>query len=117
MVPAHLLVHEVVRVRPAQGTDGYGNTSRDYGAAAARKAMRAWLQQDQRTEVLPDGRGITDQRWLMITNDSDVQAVDRIEWAGHPQGAVVFELDGAPEPAYSPGGFHHLEVTLQVVDG
>lgn len=117
MVPGHLLIHDIVRVRPVAGTDGYRNTTQDYGPAANRKAMRVWLQQDQRTEPLADGRDVTTQDWLLVSNDPDVKDGDRLEWAGHPSGAVVFQVDGPPEPTYSPAGFHHLEATLRIVDG
>lgn len=123
-IPDHDLVHEVVVVRPAEATDDYNNTTYDYGPAATRVTLApgsdnggAWLQQDQRSEPHPDGRDPLDQRWLMLANYSDIRGKDRIEWAGHPSGAVVFVVDGPPEPAYTPVGFHHMEVTLEIVEG
>lgn len=116
-VPDHLLVHTVTLVDPAEATDTYGNTTYDYGPAATRTTIRAWLQQDQRSETFPDGRDPLDQRWLMVTNHETVAGVDRIEWADHPSGAVVFSIDGPPEPAYTPAGFHHLEAGLRITEG
>jgi hypothetical protein len=117
MVPDHLLVHEVVKVRPVEGTDAYDNTTYDYGPAAGRTPIQAWLQQDQRLETHPDGRDPLDERWLMITNHDDVSGVDQIEWADHPAGAVTFSVDGPTEPTYTPEGFHHLEAQLRIVTG
>lgn len=116
-IPESLLPHTVTLVRPAQSADAYNNVTYSYGAGATRTEISAWLQQDQRTETFPDGRAPLDQRWPLITNHDDVRAKDRIEWADHPQGAVTFDIDGPPEPAYTPAGFHHTEATLRLVDG
>lgn len=124
-LPGRLLPHEVTIVAPATSTDSYGNTVYDYGAGASRTAARAWLQQDQRTLVTQVGADPLEERWLMATNHSPVPRRARIEWAGHPEGAVVFELDGRPGPAYNPlamaaansGDPHHTELTLKIVNG
>jgi len=117
MLPSHLLVEEVTRVRPVASTvDPYGTTW-DYGTAATRSTISAWLQQDQRTESFSDGRDVISQRWLLMTNALDIDANDRIEWDDHPAGPVIFTVDGTPEPAATPRGRDHLEVTLRVVEG
>ena len=113
-VPGRLLPHTVTRVRPATSTDIYGNTTYDYGPAANRKDMAAWLQQNNRTEPLSNGRDPLVQDWLMVTNDPDVQGYDRIEWADGP---LTFEVDGPPAPVSTPAGYHHTESTLKVVAG
>ncbi|HEY1395022.1 hypothetical protein [Roseateles sp.] len=112
-IPDTMLPHEVTVVRPATTTDTYGSQVRDYGGAATRTAgVRAWLQQDRRAEPREDGRDPLEQAWLMLTNHADVQGLDRIEWTG-----PTFEVEGPPEPAYTPAGFHHTEATLRVVTG
>ncbi|MEU6204590.1 hypothetical protein ABZ814_13495 [Micromonospora musae] len=111
-VPDSLLPHTITRVRPAQSTDAHGNTVYDYGEAAARKAMRGWVQQDRRSEPREDGRDPLEQRWLLVTNDQDIQGRDRIEWSG-----PTMEVEGPPEPVFTPAGYHHLESTLRVVAG
>ena len=116
-VPASMLPHTVTVVHPAVSSDAYNNVTYDYGAAATRAAAPAWLQQDQRTEPHPDGRDPLDQFWLMVTNYDGIAGVDRIEWADHPAGPVVFTVDGPPEPAYTPAGYHHSELTLRVTEG
>lgn len=120
-LPQALLPHSATLVRPAATTDAYGNTALDYGASATRSTITAWLQQGGAgsvggSEPREDGRDADVGTWLMVTNASDVQAADRIEWTG-PTGAVVFEVDGPPEPAYTPAGFHHTEISLRVVTG
>lgn len=121
MVPDHLLVHSVTLVRPAETTDAYNDTTYDYGPAATRTGIAAWLQQDQRTEQFRDGRDPLDERWLMVTNHADISGLDRIEWAEHPGGAVTFSVDGPTEPTYAPvsagNTLHHTEVQLRIVSG
>jgi hypothetical protein len=117
MVPDHMLPHTVTVVDPAEDTDDYGNTTYDYGVAATRTDVRAWLQQDQRSEQLRDGRDPTGEVWLMVTNHESIRSVARIEWSGHPAGAVTFKVDGRPEPAYTPSGFHHTEAQLSITNG
>jgi hypothetical protein len=116
-VPDHLLVHTVTVVDPAEVTDAYNDTTYDYGPAATRTTVKAWLQQDQRTEPARDGRDPLEERWLLVTNHSPISGLSRIEWPGHPAGAVTFQVDGPTEPAYTPAGFHHTEATLRIVEG
>lgn len=123
-VPGRLLPHTVTIVTPATSKDGYGNTVYDYGAGATRTEAAAWLQQDQRTQVVAQGADPLQQKWLMVTNASPVNRRARIEWTG-PAGAMVFELDGQPGPFYNPLAMaaaasadpHHTELTLRIVDG
>lgn len=118
-VPATLLPQTVTLVRPAVTRDEYGSDEYDYGPAATRTAITAWLQQDRRqlvTAVADEGRRTQDQRWLMVTNHPDVRALDRVEWTS-PAGLVTFETDGPPEPAFTPRGFHHSEVGLRIITG
>jgi hypothetical protein len=57
------------------------------------------------------------QRWLLMTNELDIDTNDRIEWPDHPAGTVIFAVDGPPEPVSTPRGRDHAEVTLRVVEG
>lgn len=120
-IPASLLAQTVTIVRPAVTIDAYGSQQYDYGVAATRTAAAAWLQQGAAgstgaSEPLEDGRDPLVGTWLMMTNTDDVQGHDQIEWTG-PVAAVVFEVIGPPEPAYTPVGYHHTETTLRVVTG
>lgn len=112
-LPAHLLVHTVTRIRPAATTNTYGDAALSYDVPpAASKAMPAWVQQDQRLEERTDGRDPLEQRWLLMTNDDDVQALDRIVHEGE-----TFEVEGPPARVNTPAGFHHLEATLYQAKG
>lgn len=111
-VPGHLLTQQFTRVRPATAADGYGNSKPDYGAAASRETAMGWLEQSNRTEPATAGRDPLVQTWLLITNYADILGRDRIEY-----GSIVFEVDGPPSPVPIPGGIHHYEVNLRVVDG
>lgn len=120
-VPGRLMPHIVTIVTPATSTDSYGNTVYDYGGGATRTAdVKAWLQQDQRALVTTQGADPLQEKWLMVTNHSPINRRARIEWADFPGGAVVFELDGQPNPSYNPLAptpLHHTELTLKIVDG
>lgn len=116
-LPDHLLVHQVVRVRPAVGAaDSYGNQTRDYGAAATRTTISGRVQQDNQTERFPDGRQPAESIWVLFTNDADIDRHDRFEWADHPTGPVVFEVHGRPEPTYS-DVYDHTETPLRTLEG
>ena len=124
-VPDRLLPHTVTVVTPATSTDAYNNTVYDYGPGATRTTAAAWLQQDQRTQVVAQGGDPLQQRWLMVTNAGPIDRRARIEWAAAPGGPLVFELDGQPGPFYNPLAMaaaassdpHHTELTLKIVDG
>lgn len=111
-VPVGMLPHQVTRVRPASSTDAHGNATYDYGAAADRKVMPGWVQQDRRDEPRSNGRDPLEQQWLLVTNDADIQGHDHIEWSG-----PTMEVEGPPEPIYTPAGYHHTESTLRAVEG
>lgn len=117
-LPDYLLVQTVTRIRPATGTDSYGNTTRDYGAGASTKDMAAWLQQDKRQRPLAEGRDPEEQLWLLMTNDSDIEGYDRVT-ATLENGTVTFDVEGPPENVYAPGTsiYHHTETMLRAVTG
>jgi hypothetical protein len=56
----------------------------------------------------------------MMSNAVDIIDTDRVEWAGHPSGAVVFTVWTPPEATYRGGGgtaVHHSEILLRRVQG
>ena len=116
--PEHLLIHEVIRVRPAvSGPDSYGNTTRDYGAAATRAAVAARVQQDTRSESFPDGRQPAESMWMLFTIEDDIDRHDRFEWTDPELGlTLTFEVHGRPEPTYS-DAYHHTETQLRILEG
>lgn len=124
-VPERLRPHTVTIVDPATSTDSYGNTVYDYGQAATRSEARVWLEQTQRTQVVAVGADPLQERWLMVADDTPVPRRARVEWDGHPSGAVTFEIDGQPGPSYNPLAMaatnssdpHHTELQLKIVNG
>lgn len=112
MIPDRLLPLTVVKVRPAQTTDRYDDTVYDYGAAATRTAIKAWIDQASASEETPNGRDVITGGWKLITNHTGLDALDRIEWD-----AGVYELDGPAWPVHTPAGLHHMEAKLARVEG
>lgn len=106
-----LLVHDIDIVTPAQTTDRYGDTVKDW-AGATRTSTRGWISQRASSEVL--GRreaGVTE--WvLFIDADTPLTQFDRVEWDG-----LTFDVDGPPHPAWTPRGEHHVEAGLRIVAG
>jgi hypothetical protein len=118
-VPDHVLIHDVVVVRPAASTaDPTYGTVWDYGSSAVRSTVRGWLDDTPGVESFTEGRDVLDQRWLLVTNYTNIDGNDRVEWAGHPAGGtMIFAVDGPPAPKYTPHGAHHLEANLRKVEG
>lgn len=117
-IPEGLLIHTAVVVRPAvTGADSYGDMVTDYGAAATRTSMAGRFQQNTQSEAFPDGRQPAESMWLLFTNESDLDRLDRVEWADHPNGPVTFEIHGRPEPTYDADSYHHTETQLRTLEG
>lgn len=118
-LPQRLLIHSLIVVRPVRTEDAHGMKVPDYGPDAVRTSITGWLQQDRRSEAYQTGRNPRSQMWLLMTNDLGIQADDRIEWLDHPEGLTIFTVHGPPEPAYSAtrSGVHHIEATLEIVEG
>lgn len=112
MIPARLLPLTVTKIRPATSIDRYDNTTYDYDDAATRTAIAAWIDQAAASEATPNGRDQIIGGWLLITNHTDLDPLDRIEWVGN-----VYELDGPSWPVHTPAGLHHLEAKLKRVEG
>lgn len=106
-----LLVHDITLVRPASTTDANGFTVKSW-ASATETAVKGWIAQTSSTEVR-DGREAQVSTWTLFLNaEADVLGGDRVEW-----GSTTFEVDGAPQHAWTPRGEHHVECPLRVVAG
>jgi hypothetical protein len=117
-IPSHLLIHSVTVVRPAITQSAAYGPEYDYGVAATRHTIQAWIAQTSGTELFSETREEVTQVWTISTNDADIDNRDRIEWTGHPAGGTMtFEVAGPPAPAYSPRGLDHVEANLRIVEG
>lgn len=111
MTLASLLVHDVVIVTPATEADRYGGTDKRWDTATE-TTVKGWVSQQSRSEVV-DGREAQVSGWVLFLHPTaTITGKDRVEWEG-----ITFEVDGPPNPAYSPRGLHHYEVPLRVVVG
>lgn len=116
-LPAHLLIHQVVIINPAEDIDAYGSTVYDYDLSGG-QTVAAWLQQDQRAENFSDGRAADTEQWLLMCNESAIGEKARVIWDG-PNGEMTFELDGPAAPVYAglAQAFHHTEARLRRIEG
>lgn len=107
-----LLVHEVTILRPNRLTDRYGNSSKDWAHVTETDAV-GWVSQRAASEDRANGREAQLSEWVLFLDpDVDIVGGDRVTWEG-----LTFEVDGPPNPAWTPRGPHHLEVPLKVVEG
>lgn len=116
-IPEYLLVQTLTRLRYPITTDEYNNQAIDYEAEPNALVFKGWVQQDLRNQPAQDatarqGRFASDQRFLLISNETDIDWQDKI--VGDAAGPYV--VFSKPELCYSMNGFHHLEATLQRVD-
>ncbi|MCP4959664.1 MAG: hypothetical protein GY925_10395 [Actinomycetia bacterium] len=119
MIPISLLPHSVVKVRPVAGSDTYNDVTLDYDGGT-RTTMVGRVIGRTTTELRrasDEGRDADEQGWTLLTNETDIVATDRIEWAEHPAGMVTFEVDGPPLPKYEGSDYHHTRVILRVLNG
>lgn len=113
MITTDRLPHRFTLVRPATATDGYGDTSLNYGAAATRTTNIPGLLMQVTGREVTEARNAQIGTWLLMTNHTDLSGHDRVEWNGD-----VFEVTGPPElPAGFNGQISHAEAQLRVVEG
>lgn len=106
--------HLVIAVQPVVSTDRNGSTVRSYkesDGATRVPNVPAWVQQSSADETHSDGRNAAVSDWVAFTL-FEFSRFDRLEWNGK-----TFEVEGEPNPLYTPRGLHHHEVGLRVVEG
>lgn len=112
MTLTSLLVHTVTISTAGTTTDRYGATVKDWDNPIER-TERGWVSQQSRLEDRSDGREAQVQGWVLYLDAGDpIAGEDRVTWSG-----ITFEVDGPPNPAWSPRGEHHIEVPLRAVTG
>lgn len=111
MTLTSLLVHDVTILTPSTDTDRYNDAVKDWGDATE-TGVKGWVSQRTQTED-HDQREAQVSGWILYLHpDASITGKDRIVWEG-----ITFEVDGPPNPAWTPRGEHHLEVPLRVVTG
>lgn len=111
MTFAGLLVHDVTILDPASEANRYGGTEKNW-AAATSSTVKGWVSQSSRSEVIGDREAQVSSWSLFLHPDATITGKARVIWEG-----ITFEVDGPPNPAWTPRGVHHYEVPLRVVDG
>ncbi|GGQ81283.1 phage head completion protein [Streptomyces flaveolus] len=119
MIDESVLPHLVEVEHPATRTDRYGNEVADWTPGqTVRTAVWAWVQQNMSSED-NDQRAAQLGEWTLLCNPIDatgqpltVYGADRVHW-----GALRFEVNGPPGPAYTPTELHHYEIRLKTVEG
>lgn len=102
--------HQFTYIVPAVSTDIFHNASRDYSGTVS-GPVAGWLQQNSRNELRLEGRDPAVGGWTLFTLTS-LNRYDRVLWSG-----FIFEVEGQPNPLYTPAGLHHYEVSLYTVEG
>lgn len=111
MTLASLLVHDVTITTPGYDTNRYGDEEKDWTEATT-TTVKGWVSQRSGIEDR-DHREAQASDWVLFLHaGTTITALDRVTWSG-----ITFEVDGPPNPAWSPRGEHHLEVPLRVVVG
>lgn len=111
MLPTHLLTQTVTWQRPNNTTDTRGDTILSWTNAAT-GTVRAWIERQGSTEADDESRNVRVTTALLITNETGIQARDRIVWASQ-----TWTVEGKPRIVPTPVGSHHLEVVIQLVEG
>lgn len=111
MTLASLLVHDVTLIEPGETTDRYSNTVKDWDNTTD-TVVKGWVSQRSALED-HDQREAQVSDWILYLHpDAAITGEYRVSWSG-----ITFEVDGPPNPAWTPRGEHHLEVPLRVVAG
>lgn len=111
MTLASLLVHDVSVLTATAVENRYGGTDLDWSNPTI-ATVKGWVSQRSSTEDFVDRDAQVDQWILFLHPHATVTHANRVAWEG-----IVFEVDGRPNPAWSPRGLHHYEVPLRVVAG
>lgn len=112
----NLFPHTGVIVRPVEAADAYNDQTLDYSGGVRTTVPCRFIQRSS-SEPYAEGRDADLETWDVLLNVEDIRSTDRIEWADHPRGAVVFEVHGPPIPRYSGQTFHHTKAPLRIYEG
>lgn len=110
-LPDHMLV-PLTLLTPTVGVDAYGAPATTGWTEAT---FRGRIEHKTRMTdgTVTDGRRADASEWVLMTNDAQVQAHDRV---GDAFGRI-FDVSGTPAPRSAVFGLGHYEATLTLVDG
>ncbi len=117
MIPSHALPHRVTVIHPATSTDGYGESTTDYGPAATRvPGVLARLDQSLVNSGESTRNDVAIGLWTMLTNYGHLRAPDRVEYVPPSGELLTLEVVTPPAPvATFVNPAHHYEVQLRSV--
>lgn len=108
-----MLVRPVTIMRPTEITDRYGATV-PYMTTTTNTETVGWLSQTAATEPVGPGRPLVTVtvEILFLPAGTDIAAHDHVDIDG-----TIYEVDGTPNPAWTPHGEHHIEAKVRRVAG
>lgn len=110
---ATLFCHDLVVVAPAMVEDDYSNEVKDW-ATGTRTSVRGRVVQRTREENRL-GREAEMSEWVCyLPPGTTVDGQDRVEW---DDGGLTFEVKGRPNRAFGRRVEHHIECSLELIEG
>jgi hypothetical protein len=111
MIPPHLLSQTVTWQQAGTATDARGDTVLSWTSPTT-ATVAAWIERQGGTESDDETRNVRVTTATLITNETGIGARDRVVWEGQ-----TWTVEGKPRIVPTPLGNHHLEVTIQLVEG
>lgn len=108
---ATLQVRSVTIITAGTRTDAYGDSQLDW-TAATEAPTNGWLAQQSSSQDL-DGRDATATNLvLVLPAGTAITARERVRIDGR-----TYSVSSEPTRAWTPRGEHHVEASLEVIDG
>lgn len=110
-----LLTRNVTIQTASTTVDRYNNTILDWTAPTETPA-KAWIAQLKKrsfgAEDFTQRDAVTTSLIAFFSPDTPITAYDRVVFDG-----AAYDVDGAPDIAWTPAGAHHIEVHLGLLAG
>lgn len=104
-------VHDITVRRAAEVAGRGADTVADW-ANGSETTINGWIAQQSRSDSRTNRGGDVSGWLLQAPGTTDIRPGDRLEWKG-----FTFDVEGRPNPAWTPKGEHHVEVNLRLVEG
>lgn len=99
-----------IRRETGSATDRYGNLVTS--GAATETLTSAWLEQSTTAEDLEDRDTRVSSYLLVLPPEADLLATDTVIY-----NAESYRVAGKPRKVYNSRGLHHVEVTIELLEG